>query len=110
MVAMGGQTPPQVVEPQTLFYAPLSKPAPGSAGPTGTWRDMRPVIDESRCTRCLLCWLYCPDDVISMEPVGPGSKEIPVIDYEYCKGCGICAQVCPTKAIEMVPEETGAVA
>jgi pyruvate ferredoxin oxidoreductase delta subunit len=47
---------------------------------------------------CFLCWLYCPDAVIS--------KTIPVrIDLDYCKGCGICAEVCPTKAITMVSEE-----
>jgi len=46
-----------------------------------------------------MCWLYCPDGVIS--------RTIPpVIDYEYCKGCGICAEECPTKAITMVEESS----
>lgn len=76
----------------------------GDAGNTGSWRVERPVIDMARCTpakrqkdACYLCWLYCPDGVIS--------KELePAIRLEYCKGCGICAEECPTKAIEMVPE------
>ncbi len=46
-----------------------------------------------------LCWLYCPDDVISWRP-----REYPEIDYTYCKGCGICASVCPVNTIEMVLE------
>ena len=91
--------PPLIEEPKTLFYAPLSKPAPGSAGKTGTWRDARPVIDESKCTRCLLCWLYCPEDTILRR-----EDDMVYVDYEYCKGCGICANVCPVNAIEMVPE------
>lgn len=76
----------------------------GDAGNTGSWRVERPVIDMSRCTpakrqkdACYLCWMFCPDGVIS--------KELePEIRLEYCKGCGICAEECPTKAIEMVAE------
>ncbi len=76
----------------------------GDAGRTGSWRVERPIIDLERCTPakknksvCHLCWLYCPDAVIS--------KDIePRIDLEYCKGCGICAEECPTKAITMVEE------
>ncbi|HPQ43271.1 MAG TPA: 4Fe-4S binding protein [Syntrophales bacterium] len=79
-------------------------PAPGEAGRTGEWRDVRPVIDSTKCIpevkgkpACFLCWLYCPDGVVSMT--------IPVtIDMEYCKGCGICAEECPPNAIKMVRE------
>ncbi len=77
----------------------------GEAGLTGQWRSLRPVIDESRCTparrgkpSCFLCWLYCPEAVIT--------KSVPVqIDLRYCKGCGVCAEECPTKAIDMVDED-----
>ncbi|HDD56776.1 MAG TPA: ferredoxin, partial [Nitrososphaeria archaeon] len=31
---------------------------------TGTWRVKKPVIDQSKCIRCLLCWVYCPDMAI----------------------------------------------
>ena len=82
-----------------------SSPGIGEAGKTGEWRNAHPVIDERKCTpvrqnkpACFLCWLYCPESVIS--------KTIPVrIDLEYCKGCGICAEVCPAQAITMVNEE-----
>jgi len=66
---------------------------------TGSWRSLKPVIDEKKCTGCELCWLYCPDAAISNSKSKP-----PKIDYKYCKGCGICANECPVKAIIMVAE------
>ena len=82
-----------------------SSPCVGEAGRTGEWRTSYPVVTKEKCTvvrqnkpTCFLCWLYCPDAVIS--------KTIPVhIDLDYCKGCGICAEVCPAQAIAMVNEE-----
>jgi len=73
---------------------------PGSAMKykTGDWRAFRPIIDDEKCTRCLLCWIYCPDGAIIR-----GEKSVKV-NYEYCKGCGICANECPVKAIKMVEE------
>ena len=66
---------------------------------TGDWRAMRPVIDQSKCIRCLLCWVYCPEPAVVR---GEGDRV--EIDYDYCKGCGICANECPVKAITMIPE------
>jgi pyruvate ferredoxin oxidoreductase delta subunit len=82
----------------------MSTPAVGEAGKTGSWRDMKPVINHAKCipsvkkkSACFLCWLYCPEGVIS--------STIPVtIDYVYCKGCGVCAEECPAKAITMEHE------
>jgi pyruvate ferredoxin oxidoreductase delta subunit len=84
--------------------ASLSESAPGDGGKTGSWRVLRPIIDLTRCIpakkgapACFLCWLYCPDAVVT--------KTVPpAIDYEYCKGCGICAEECPARAISMVEE------
>ena len=81
-----------------------AKSGAGDAGRTGSWRVERPILDLQRCTpakkkkaACHLCWLYCPDGVIS--------KDLePEILLEFCKGCGICAEECPTNAIEMVAE------
>jgi pyruvate ferredoxin oxidoreductase delta subunit len=78
-----------------------SSPAIGEAGKTGEWRSLTPVVHHSECIpvkqkkpSCFLCWLYCPEAVIT--------KTIPIqINLEYCKGCGICMQVCPAKAITM---------
>ncbi len=74
----------------------LSVPVVGSVGKTGSWRVFMPVKDESRCNKCLICWIYCPEACIS--------KDIE-IDLDYCKGCGICAVECPRRAITMVKEE-----
>ncbi len=90
---------PLVVEPETFFVAPLSRPAPGSVGKTGTWRTARPVVNLDKCTGCMLCWLYCPENTIFKTSDGKVG-----IDYEYCKGCGVCANVCPFRAIDMVEE------
>ena len=86
------------------IYRSHSRPGPGDAGKTGTWRVERPVIDTKKCIpakknrqACFLCWLYCPDGVIT--------RDIPPkIDYQYCKGCGICAEECPASAITMTAE------
>lgn len=64
---------------------------------TGDWRTYTPVRDPAKCTRCLLCTIYCPDGAIHWKP----ERNDVEFDYNYCKGCGICANECPTKAIEM---------
>ncbi|MEM2878769.1 MAG: pyruvate synthase subunit PorD [Candidatus Hadarchaeales archaeon] len=85
---------------KTTVGAVVLEPGNTVRNETGSWRSMRPVVDESKCTGCGICWLYCPDAAIS--------KEKPVrIDYSHCKGCGICANECPAKAIRMVMEEEG---
>jgi 2-oxoacid:acceptor oxidoreductase delta subunit (pyruvate/2-ketoisovalerate family) len=61
---------------------------------TGAWRNVTPVIDYEKCTRCMICWKFCPDLAITC-------TEPPEIILEYCKGCGVCAQECPVKCIEM---------
>jgi pyruvate ferredoxin oxidoreductase delta subunit len=66
---------------------------------TKGWRVTRPVIDESRCSNCLLCWIYCPEPAIVRHE---GSKV--TIDYDHCKGCGVCELECPVRAITMVKE------
>jgi len=91
--------------PKSIHEMPftcLSPAVKGSAGRTGSWRTVRPVFDRGRCTKCLLCWVYCSEAVISRD-----EKDYPVIDYEYCKGCGICAHECPTKALTMIREAGG---
>ncbi len=81
-----------------------SEPGPGDAGPTGSWRVERPVLDAGKCLpakknkeTCFFCWMYCPDGVISRTVP-------PQFDYQYCKGCGVCAEECPAGAIIMVHE------
>ena len=78
-----------------------------------SWRTTKPVIDYSKCTRCEICWKFCPDMAINLvtDPKLKtpndrfNSLEAPSIDYDHCKGCGICQAECPFGAIEMVREE-----
>jgi len=76
--------------------AVIEEPGSSEKNKTGAWRALRPVIDYEKCTKCGICWVYCPDNAI-----GKNLK----VDYDYCKGCGICSSVCPVKAIKMVKEE-----
>jgi pyruvate ferredoxin oxidoreductase delta subunit len=65
-----------------------------------SWRTNRPEMDKKKCTKCGMCWLYCPEAAIKI--LDDGSYEI---DLTYCKGCGICSKACALKAITMVKEE-----
>lgn len=67
----------------------------------GDWRAVRPVIDRDRCTKCAICWLYCPVQCVVEKPTW--------FDFNLaaCKGCGVCARECPHRAIAMVPETEG---
>ncbi|MCC6034337.1 MAG: 4Fe-4S binding protein [Desulfurococcaceae archaeon] len=89
----------KIKEPENNVKLPLSRPIIGVAGKTGLWRTMRPIVNNEKCTSCFQCEIYCPVNVIRVEP-----KLGVTIDYDYCKGCGICEDVCPRSAIIMIPE------
>ncbi|MFH1972318.1 MAG: 4Fe-4S dicluster-binding protein [archaeon] len=63
----------------------------------GSWRVLKPVIDYSKCIKCLTCWFSCPDFAYSVEKTG-----FTKVISKNCKGCGICAEHCPVKCIKMV--------
>lgn len=66
---------------------------------TGTWRSQKPVWDENKCTHCMLCVNFCPENCI---PVKNGKRT--ESDFGYCKGCGLCSKICPVKAVKMEQE------
>ena len=66
---------------------------------TGDWKSRKPVLDKPKCTKCGLCFLYCPEGCIRMDKEGYF-----IADMKYCKGCGVCDVECPKKAITMVIE------
>jgi pyruvate ferredoxin oxidoreductase gamma subunit len=79
---------PSVLTPAT---PPLRK--------TGNWRLWRPVIDLSRCSKCLICFVSCPEGAIALD-----ETDNPRIDYDVCKGCLICVEECPTGTIHKLRE------
>ncbi|MEM1945477.1 MAG: 2-oxoacid:acceptor oxidoreductase family protein [Candidatus Caldarchaeum sp.] len=70
---------------------------------TGAWRSATPLIDYAKCTRCMVCFVYCPDSCISLD-----ENLTPKIDYDNCKGCLVCFTECPIKAINLA--EAGGIA
>ncbi len=67
---------------------------------TGDWKTFKPVKDASKCTKCLICTIYCPDSAVHWNK----DKNEVEFDLSFCKGCGICANECPQKAITMKTE------
>jgi pyruvate ferredoxin oxidoreductase gamma subunit len=87
-------------DPVELAAPAIHRAATSALINTGSWRLMRPVVDRSRCHRCIwVCGSYCPDNAIGLDAAG-----FPRIDYDHCKGCLICVAQCPTHAIEAIPE------
>lgn len=66
---------------------------------TAGWRTFKPVLDESKCVHCMICWMVCPDNAIVVK-----DGKMVGFFYDHCKGCGVCANECPVKAISMVRE------
>jgi pyruvate ferredoxin oxidoreductase gamma subunit len=66
----------------------------------GAWSRFKPIINYDECTKCRICFVYCPDSAITI-----GSDDFPVIDHNTCKGCDICYTECPVKAISLVRRE-----
>ncbi len=66
------------------------------------WRAVRPEVDLTRCTHCMICWMLCPDDCFRTS-----EGKLLSVNMDHCKGCGICASECPRKCIAMVPEQSG---
>lgn len=69
------------------------------------WRNVRPVVDDAKCTGCLQCYMVCPDGAIYKKPVQNKTRLGVSIDLDFCKGCGVCANACKFNALEMTSEQ-----
>ncbi|MBN1924001.1 MAG: 4Fe-4S binding protein [Nanoarchaeota archaeon] len=78
----------------------ITSPGNSLSYETGSWKSYRPVRDKSKCTNCLLCFVFCPENCIKVK-----EGKVQDADLNYCKGCGLCASECPFKAITMKLEE-----
>ena len=79
--------------------AVVTEPGNASQYQTGGWRSQRPFLDTDKCSKCGLCYIYCPEGCIE-----PGEDGYFWPNLFYCKGCGICASECPKDAISMEEE------
>jgi uncharacterized Fe-S center protein len=59
--------------------------------------DVKPRVNESRCTGCGKCVRWCPAGAISLAEGGGGTKAR--VDEESCLGCGECTVMCLEGAI-----------
>ena len=67
---------------------------------TGDWRSQKPTYNFTRCIKCGVCQLYCPEGCVEQNADGHFEANM-----FWCKGCGICSVECPTGVITMVNEE-----
>ena len=61
-----------------------------------------PELDESKCTKCGLCYLACTDAGFGAIKLRKG---LPTIDEKKCDACGLCTQVCRFKALVLKPRK-----
>jgi len=66
---------------------------------TGSWKAQHPEWDNSKCIKCGICYIFCPEGCITEQEDGFFKA-----DMNYCKGCGICAHECWPGAIAMIEE------
>ncbi len=61
----------------------------------------RPVIDESRCTRCGTCVAHCPVTPKAVDWRRGDGERPPVYHYGRCIRCFCCQELCPQAAISI---------
>ena len=81
---------------KTPFEAPIGKDL--YIVKTGEWRFQKPVVKREKCTRCGICFIFCPTNSIRE------GEDVYEADLETCKGCGICANECHAGAVTMEVE------
>ena len=65
------------------------------------------VQDNERCTGCGICVESCPEDAISLGPVGAFRRGAidygsPIqVDEQKCSYCGVCVVMCPFNAMNL---------
>ncbi len=63
------------------------------------------VINQSGCTGCEACIVFCPVDCIEIVPGFEHAQfqQVVEVDLDRCIGCSLCAKYCPWDTIEMLP-------
>ena len=65
------------------------------------------VINQSGCTGCEVCIVFCPVDCIEIVPGVEHAQlqQVVEVDLDRCIGCALCAKNCPWDTIEMLPHD-----
>lgn len=67
------------------------------------------VINQSGCTGCEACIVFCPVDCIEIVPGVEHAQfqQVVEVDLARCIGCALCAKHCPWDTIPMFSYEEG---
>ena len=84
---------------ETMIECSLLTKGEGHPFRPGDKRGNTPVWDKEKCTRCGLCYLFCPDGAIYR--ADDGFFEVAL---EKCKGCKICHSECMFGALSIEEE------
>ena len=65
------------------------------------------VINQSGCTGCEACIVFCPVDCIEIVPGVDQAefRQVVEVDPARCIGCSLCAKHCPWDTIVMLPHD-----
>jgi 2-oxoglutarate ferredoxin oxidoreductase subunit delta len=81
-----------------------TNPRPGPTPKRGTRRRSGTIeIRDDLCKGCVLCVVFCPEDVLVMthRTNHKGYLLPELIDEPGCTACKICGRICPELAIEV---------
>lgn len=78
------------------FYMPL----------LNDWVTPKPVIEETKCTRCGRCVKICPVTPKALS-FPNGRRQSPQYNYDHCIRCYCCQEMCPDEAIHIKTHPIG---
>lgn len=67
--------------------------------------DVKPVLNQDKCTGCGTCIRYCPAFAISLKDF-ENKRKIAYFDYDKCIGCADCIVVCRYSALKILWNES----